>query len=132
MYPEFWKWFFYGLTGPPGYRSLLSRYIFLDAFVGVFVSLLLSEDLSDFSPKVLVPLSGILVGLSLSWVGTAMALFSDQLIEKMLSDTNDGIAPYIYKFQLSILVSLVVGIHWSIQHECEVHMCARSMYHRNN
>ena len=86
----------------------------LDICIGFIGGMLLSEDISSFGPKVLIPISGILFGVTFAWVGTATALLSDPLVERVIASTREGIAAYIYRFQLSVLISLVTVVSWGI------------------
>ena len=114
MYPDFWRWLIKGLNGKAGYWSVVNWLLLSDFGIALFFAFLIDLPVQDFAPRVLVPLSGILFGLTFAWVGTATALLSDKTIEAMAEHNEDGVALYVYKFQLSVLISLSAVVAWGL------------------
>ena len=114
MYPDFWRWLTKGLNERAGYWSVVNWMLTFDFAIAFFFAVLIEIPVSEFAPRVLVPLSGILFGLTFAWVGTATALLSDTTIEAMAEHNEDGLALYVYKFQLSVLISLCAMVAWGL------------------
>lgn len=110
----YWQWFFKGSGGKPGYRRILNRWLAAHLLVGVFVSYIVKEDLSTCSNTVLLPLVGILIGLSFAWSGSAQAMLQTNEI-RLLSDYHKGgFTEYVYLYQTAILIILVTLVCWGL------------------
>ena len=108
----YWKWLVKGGGGRPGFQRLLNKWLFLHVSVGVGLSLSVALDLQLCANSVLLPLAGVLVGLSFAWAGNANALLQTQEIEK-LSDHHVGcFVEYVFIYQTAILIILVTLVLW--------------------
>jgi hypothetical protein len=113
--PRFWRWFFRGTRGkPPGWRKFLDRWLGVHAVIGVAAAMLLPVTLSEAAKSVLLPLAGILVGMSFAWVGSAQAIVQTVEIEKLADAQGGGIENYVFTFQSAILAILVTLCLWGL------------------
>lgn len=109
---SFWYWFFKGSGGKPGYRRLLNIWILFHIIVGVFVSFVVEIDLQTAANAVLLPLAGILIGLSFAWAGNAQALMQTKEIDVLAEHHEGGFVEYVFVYQTAILSILTTLIFW--------------------
>lgn len=111
---NYWRWFFKGSGAQPGYRRLLNRWIILHLFSGVIVALVVPIDLQTAANTVLLPLVGILIGLSFAWAGNAQALLQSAEIDKLSDHHEGGFVEYVFTYQTAILAILVTLVVWGL------------------
>jgi hypothetical protein len=111
---SFWYWFLKGGEERPGWLRLLDRWLALHALIGVGLGLVVKKRIGDVGEGALLPLAGVLVGLSFAWSGNALALLQTPEIERVARHQRGGLRDYVYTFQLSILVLLVTICAWGI------------------
>lgn len=111
---RFWTWFFFGLQSTSGLARLFDRWLPLHAFVGLSLAFLVQKPLADIATTFLLPLAGILVGLSFAWAGNAQAILQTDELEKLSKRLPDGIETYLYVFQEAILLILVTMTLWGL------------------
>lgn len=112
---EFWKWFFIGLKTRSGIsKLLLNRWSILHFCAGIGLALWIKMCPQDASQAILLPLAGILIGLSFAWSGNAQVLLQKKAIEKLTNYHPDGIEVYTYTFQSAILVILTTLVAWGL------------------
>lgn len=109
---SYWQWLFKGSGGRAGYRRLLDKWLFLHIPVGVLLAHLIPLDLQACANTVLLPLAGILVGLSFAWAGNAQALLQTEEIGKLSEYHKGGFVEYVFIYQTAILTILVTLIFW--------------------
>jgi hypothetical protein len=111
---SYWNWFFKGSGGKPGYRRLLTTWIFLHLAVGFIIASLVKIDLATSAKAVLLPLAGIFVGLSFAWAVNAQALMQSSELEKLSEYHEGGFIEYVFVFQTAILAILVTLVFWGL------------------
>ena len=111
---SFWVWLFKGSGGKSGLRRLFDRWIILHIGVGVLLAYLVTKPLVDCASSVLLPLAGIIVGLSFAWVGNAQALLQTSEIQDVADKHQGGYVEYVYVYQMAILLILTTLVGWSI------------------
>ena len=111
---NYWFWLLKGSGGKPGYRRILNKWIIFHLLVGLIVSLLVKVDLSASANTVLLPLVGILVGLSFAWAGNAQAMMQGSEIEKLSQFHEGGFIEYVYIYQTAILTILTTLVFWGL------------------
>ena len=82
--------------------------------VGVVLALALPVDLSTAASSLLLPLAGILVGLSFAWAGNAQALLQTSEMEKLSKHRPGGFTEYVFAYQNAILAILVTLVVWGL------------------
>jgi hypothetical protein len=106
---SFWKWWFrYGLF------MFMNWWLLFHLIVGCALYLLVPSPYSQIAQVIVIPLVGVLIGLSLAWAGNAIAIMQSQEFRKMASKHPRGIKEYLYGFQSSILALLVLIVLWSL------------------
>lgn len=103
---DYWRWFLKGSGGKAGYRRILNRWILSHIGIGFIISYLANIDLATSANTVLLPLAGILIGLSFAWAGNAQALMQSSEIEELSTHHEGGFVEYVYTYQTAILVIL--------------------------
>lgn len=78
------------------------------------MALLLPTDVQTAASTVLIPLAGVLVGMSFAWIGNAQALVQTAQIERLATLSGEGIEKYVHTFQLAILIILVAVVLWAL------------------
>lgn len=110
----FWEWFFWGRNGKPGIGKLLDGWIILDILVGAFCYAYVDKPLSCVAGSVLLPLSGIFIGISLAWNGAAQAIIDSDEIRLMGEFHERGYAEYPYTFQNAVLIIFITLAFWGV------------------
>lgn len=111
---SYWDWFFKGSGGKPGVRRLLDRWTVFHLGVGLGLSFAVKMDLATCAGTVLLPLAGILVGLSFAWAGNAQALLQSAEMEDLSKHHPGGYPEYVYVFQTAILAILSTLVIWGL------------------
>lgn len=111
---NYWHWFFKGSGGKPGYRRILNRWIFVHLAIGLIISFFIQIDVATSAKAVLLPLAGILVGLSFAWAGNAQALMQSSEIEKLSEHHEGGFVEYVFTYQTAILTILGTLVFWGL------------------
>ncbi|MCD6405086.1 MAG: hypothetical protein J7M19_04620 [Planctomycetes bacterium] len=111
---NYWRWFFKGSGGKPGFRGLLNRWLFIHAAVGIVLGFLVKVDLTTAANAVLLPLAGIFVGLSFAWAGNAQGLLQSSEIEEMAKRHAGGFVEYVFVYQTAILTILLTLCLWGL------------------
>lgn len=111
---SFWKWFFIGNKGKAGWKKFIDLWLILHISVALLLTVAVSSPLNEAANSVLLPLAGILIGLSFAWGGNAQALIQTSEIEDLAKHHPDGAENYVYTFQSAIMILLVVLSLWGI------------------
>ena len=111
---SFWRWFFRGTGGKPGYRRLVNKWLFFHGVVGVILAAIVAVPLNTAANSVLLPLVGILIGLCFAWAGNAQALLQAEELQEMTSHHAGGFSEYVFTFQAAIFAILVTLVAWAL------------------
>jgi hypothetical protein len=113
--PSYWEWLTgRGLTRRAGWRKFADRWLLAHALVGVAMALLTPATLEKAAQTVLLPLSGVFVGMSFAWIGNAQAALQSDEMEEFARYGPGGLENYVYTFQSAILAILVTLAAWAI------------------
>jgi len=103
-----------GTGGKPGVRRLLNTWTIFHLGVGVLFGQVVPVTLVTAANTVLLPLVGVLIGLSFAWAGNAQALLQVSEIEDMAEHHPGGFREYVFVYQAAILTILVTVVAWAI------------------
>lgn len=109
----FWRWFFQAKPHS-GWKKFVDRWLIAHAGAGVFLALMVPSDLKSSASTVLLPLVGVLIGLSFAWAGNAQALLQTEEIEELSEHHRVGFEEFVYTYQSAILVILSSVVLWGI------------------
>lgn len=110
---RFWAWFNRGTGGKPGYRRLINCWLFFHTAIGAILAKLIETPLDQAANTVLLPIAGLLIGLSFAWGGNAQALLQSSEIQQLAQNNPGGFEDYVYTFQTAILLILLTVILWA-------------------
>ena len=110
----FWRWLASGSGGSAGIRRIVNSWLIVHIGVGLLLGFLVPIDLQSAASAVLLPLAGVLVGLSFAWAGNAQALLQTEEIEALSDHHPGGFVEYVYLYSLAILCILVTLAVWSL------------------
>ena len=111
---SYWHWFLVGSGAKPGYQRIVNWWLLLHVAVGILLAYVVEVNLTTAANSVLLPLVGILVGLSFAWAGNAQALLQSREIEKLAEHHEGGFKEYVFVFQTAILAILVTLVLWAL------------------
>lgn len=111
---SFWNWFFVGTGASPGFRRLLNRWMIVHMGIGIGLGAIVPGEIAACANAVLLPLAGILVGLSFSWAGNAQALLEAEEIQELAGYRGGGFREYVFTFQTAILAILTTLCVWAL------------------
>lgn len=109
---RYWTWFFRG--SKPGWKRLCDRWLLLHLSVGALLAFIVPVSLTSAAQTVLLPLAGVLVGMSFAWVGNALAIAQSPEIDRLAENNPAGFEVYVHTFQTAILVLLASVVSWGI------------------
>lgn len=110
----FWEWFAVGSGDQPGWRRLANVWLVIHVSIGVVIALAIPIDLQSAASAVLLPLAGVLVGLSFAWAGNAQSLLQTEEIEALSERHPGGFVEYVYVYSLAIFcILLTLGV-WTL------------------
>ncbi len=111
---SYWRWFFKGSGGKRGFRRLVNVWILFHLAIGAFVSWLVVMPLETSANTVLLPLVGILIGLTFAWAGNAQALLQNKEITALSEHRDGGFSEYVFAYQTAILAILTTLVVWGL------------------
>ena len=111
---SFWGWLAKGAGGKAGWRNLWDWWLLLHVSVGIALTYAVKDDIAKVAGNVLLPLTAVLIGLSIAWAGNALALLQSQEIVMLTSHHPDGSVGYVYTYQLAILSLLITIGGWGL------------------
>jgi transposase-like protein len=112
--PKFWSWLIFGCGGKPGFSRIIDGWIILHACVGLLLAFYAPMLLQEAANSILIPLAGLLIGLSFAWAANAQALLQSEEIEEITKNSVGGFPDYVYSFLLAVLVVLVSLSLWGL------------------
>ena len=111
---SFWEWLFKGIDGEPGYKLIGNNWLLVHLNIGLLCAAFIPVSLDVAASIVLLPLAGILIGLSFAWGGNANALIQTSEIKEVAAQLKGGIEDYIFGYQLAILAMFVTLALWAL------------------
>lgn len=111
-YLSYWAWFFDKDDGCPGVKVLLNRWALVSLIVGGALAYFVTKPVAEVSQQVLLPMIGVLVGLTFAWGGNAQALIQTEEI-RLISKLEKGSTKYfVGYYQTAILLILISLASW--------------------
>lgn len=110
----FWEWFFRAGRTKAGWRRLINKWCILHVLVGVFLAWIVKGNLKDAASSVLLPLVGVLVGLSFAWAGNAQSLLQTPEIDELSDYHPGGLQDFAFTYQAAILAILSCVTLWGL------------------
>lgn len=112
---SFWKW----LVGKAPYDAVgasdvLNWWLLLHVAIGVAIAWASPLGSAQAASVVLLPLAGVLIGLSFAWAGSALSILQTDEIGLLSRSTPEGLDGYVHSYQLSILLLLVTAAAWGV------------------
>lgn len=92
--------------------------------VGIFLASIVKPGLKDAASSVLLPLVGVLVGLSFAWAGNAQSLLQSPEIDELSDYHPGGLREFAFTYQAAILAILGCVTIWGLaglgvfDHQC--------------
>jgi len=111
---SYWQWLVKGSGGKAGCRRIFDKWLLLHIPIGVLLAFLVPLSLEACANTVLLPLAGILVGLSFAWAGNAHALLQTEEITRLSEHHEGGFVEYVFIYQTAILTILTTLICWGL------------------
>jgi hypothetical protein len=111
---SFWRWLFVGSGAGPGIKGFLNIWLFFHIAVGFSSAFVVSGSLQQIGGNLILPLSGVFIGLAFAWGGNAQSLLQSAEIEHFSNFNAGGFEDYVYSFQLAILVLIVTITSWGV------------------
>jgi hypothetical protein len=111
---SYWRWLFHGSNGKAGILRLLDLWLLFHVAVGIGLGLLVPLTLRECSNAVLLPLAGIIIGLTFAWAGNAQALLQTSEIEELGEQHKGGFEDYVFVYQMAIMLIFITLIVWCL------------------
>lgn len=114
MNVSFWKWFSCGSGGRAGYKKLFEKWLIAHISIGVLLAVFAQESLFDVASRLLLPIMGILVGMSFAMTSSFHSIIETREIEKLAEYNAGGYEDYLYTFQLAFLILFFTLAAWAL------------------
>ena len=112
---NFTSWILKGHEGSkPGYKRVLNPWLILHVCIGLLLSCLIETPIQKVSQTILLPMMGVLIGLTFAWAGNAQGFIQSQEIITLSKNKPGGYIDYIFTYQLSILIVLICSGLWGL------------------
>jgi len=111
---SFWNWLLRGIDSGPGFWRLIDQWLLVHVLVGWALALLVPLSLKDAASVILLPLAGVFIGLTFTWIGNAQVILQEERTKEMAKHADDGYFGLAYTFQLIVLVLLIVLSLWAV------------------
>ena len=111
---SFWRWLASGAGDRPGWQNLVDGWLVFHLGGGFLLSSIVPMPLHDAAGAVLLPLAGILIGMTFAWAVNAQTLLQTPEIERLSTHHPGGFEDYVYAFQLSILILFATLALWGL------------------
>ncbi|WP_222926945.1 hypothetical protein [Sphingomonas gilva] len=92
----------------------MNWYLLIHVTVGVITATFIRSDPFDFAAKALFPAASILIGVSLAWSTRAATILQTGDLRAALFNDDRPPEDYVYAFQLSILVIIIMLAYVSV------------------
>lgn len=109
---DYWKWLFRGINGQMGLAKFFDRWMIVHAILAFLGAKFITVPLQEVSTTLMLPFASIFIGLSFALAGNAQTLLLSKELRKLFNQHPDGLKNYLYTFQTSILILLVLLIGW--------------------
>lgn len=111
----FWKWLFKGAgASKAGLKNVFNKYLIVHGAVGMISTYLIAGDPFQFASKALFPAASILIGISIAWTTRAYTVLQARELREAIFTAERPAEDYIYGFQLSILVVMIMVIYVAV------------------
>jgi hypothetical protein len=111
---SYWKWLLYG-GKKAGFFLIIDKWLFVHAIIALLMIYLLpNTTLKDAGEKVIVPLSGVFVGMTFAWIGNAQAVVNSNGLDALILRSQSSLRDYVYIFLNSALIVLATLIMWGL------------------
>jgi len=110
---SYWRWLFRG-TPRAGCKRLVNWWLPGHVVIGVALAAGVLSDIAASANTVLLPLVGILIGLTFAWAGNAQALLQSEEMQRLSDNREGGYREYVFAYQTAILVILITLVLWAI------------------
>ena len=107
---SFWKWLFL----VKGLARFLNWWLLFHIIIGVSLAVVVEVSIAEAANTVLLPLAGILIGLTFAWAGNAQALLQTEEIELFTRYREGGLKEYVFVFQLAVFFLLTTLVAWGL------------------
>lgn len=109
----FWSWLIDPAEGG-GRRRWLTWHLVGHLFLGFVLASRFSGELSERARSVILPLAGVLVGLTFAWAATAINIVSTPEFRRAMMGSKAGVRGTANYFQFAILAVLSTTVLWAI------------------
>ena len=112
--PRYREWLLFGSGGKPGWQRFTDIWLLVHIAIGGLLAQSIQLSLSDAARAILLPLVGVLVGLTFAWAGNASSLLQSKEIGELSRYKKGGFAEYVFVYQTAILVILSTVAFWGL------------------
>lgn len=112
---NFTSWILKGYeNSKPGYKRVFNAWLILHICIGFLLAFLIETPIQKVSQTILLPMMGVLIGLTFAWAGNAQGFIQSREIIALSKNKPGGYIDYIFTYQLSILIVLVCSGLWGL------------------
>lgn len=112
---SFFTWFLKGFGGSKsGLKRIFDGWLIFHILIGISLAFIIDTPIKDVSRVILLPLMGILIGLTFAWAGNAQGFIQTKEIIEVSKNKPGGYIDYIFIYQFSIFSVLLCTGVWAI------------------
>lgn len=113
---SFWNWFFEGEGDEisPGIHQYFDSFSLLFFPASLLLTWLVEKPLADVSVALMLPVCGMLFGITFAWSANITVLLTTKELTKAAQFTRGGIRGHLYASQSTILIVLITAVCWGL------------------
>ena len=109
---SFWAWM-RDRSERGGMKRWFNWTLVVHTIIGVALAYVVPGELADRAKSVVLPLAGVLVGLTFAWAATAISVVSSPEFRRIMAGSSQGVRGTANYFQLAIFVVLGSTLLWA-------------------
>lgn len=115
---KYWSWLLLGKRTKqgerrsPGIGHLINGWLIGHAVIGATLTFVSHKPLDQAAAAVLLPLAGVLIGLTFAWAASAQSILQSEEWEHI--SKIKPVEDYVYKYQTCIFIVLSALVFWGI------------------
>lgn len=111
---NFWFWLIAPESARGGRKRWLNWLLVAHGLIGFAFASIFRGNLPECARSVILPLAGVLVGLTFAWSATAIGIINSKEFRRIMVNSRTGVRGTANYYQLAILVALSSTVLWAI------------------
>ena len=111
---RFRKWLFSGINSRPGISGLGTWWLLFHFIAALILAVWVDLPIHESARTILFPFTGLVMSMLFTRINSVHIILQEPEIKKLSQYVPDGIAAYLYNFQLGILIVFLSFVLWAM------------------